>query len=81
VKAGIPAARAFQNATSLAASVLKQQGDLGSIEAGRLADLVLVDGNPAVNISDIRRCRVTIKNGAIFDDAKLYAAVGIEPAK
>jgi imidazolonepropionase-like amidohydrolase len=81
VKAGIPATKALQNATFVAATVLKQQDRLGSIEPGKLADLVLIEGDPGSNISDIRRCRIVIKNGAIFDSAKLYAAEGILPAK
>ena len=81
VRAGIPPLKALQNATMVAATVLKQQGDLGSIETGKRADLVLVDGNPAENISDVRRCRTVIKDGNIFDSAALYAKVGIQPAK
>jgi hypothetical protein len=81
VKAGIPALKALQNATFVAATVLKQQDQLGSIETGKLADLVLVEGDPGTNISDIRRCRTVFKNGAVFDSAKLYAAAGILPAK
>jgi imidazolonepropionase-like amidohydrolase len=81
VKAGIPPLKSLQIATFVAATVLKQQDQLGSIEPGKLADLVLVEGNPGTNISDIRRCRIVIKDGAIFDSAKLYAAAGILPAK
>ena len=81
VKAGIPPLKALQNATYVAATVLKQQDQLGSIEAGKTADLVLVEGDPGTNISDIRRCRVVFKNGAVFDSAKLYAAAGILPAR
>ena len=80
VKAGIPPQKALQNATWVAASVLKQQDRLGSIEAGKLADLVLVEGDPGTNISDIRRCRTVFKNGAMFDSARLYAAASILPA-
>jgi imidazolonepropionase-like amidohydrolase len=81
VKAGIPPLKALQNATFVAATVLKQQDQLGSIEPGKLADLVLVEGDPGTNISDIRRCRIVMKGGAVFDSAKLYAAAGILPAK
>ena len=77
VKAGIPPAKALQNATLVAATVLKQTGDFGSVSAGKRADLVLVEGDPAVNISDIRRCRMTVKGGVLFDDGKLYEAIGI----
>jgi imidazolonepropionase-like amidohydrolase len=81
VQAGIPALKALQNATFVAATVLKQQNQLGSIEPGKLADLVLIEGDPGADIRNIRRCRVIIKNGAIFDSARLYAAAGILPAK
>src|SRR4029077_19871363 len=54
VKAGIPPAKALQIATFNAAALLKRGKDLGSIAPGKLADLVLVEGNPAEKISDIR---------------------------
>ncbi len=81
VKAGIPAAKALQNATWLAATVLKQQASLGSIRVGKRADLLLVEGDPVSNVSDIRRGRLVLKDGAVFDPAKVYGAVGILPSK
>ena len=81
VKAGIPPLKALQNATWVAATVLKQQDTLGSIEPGKLADLVLVEGDPGTDIAAIRRCRTVFKNGSMFDSAKLYSAAGILPAK
>jgi hypothetical protein len=81
VQAGIPPLKALQNATMLAATVLRKQQQLGSVEAGKAADLVLVDGNPADDIANIRRCRTVFKNGAMYDSGKLYAAVAIAPAK
>jgi hypothetical protein len=80
VEAGIPPAKALQIATFNAAKLLKQEKDLGSIAAGKRADLVLVQGNPAENISDIRRCRVVMKGGVIYKSADLYSAVGIKAA-
>jgi imidazolonepropionase-like amidohydrolase len=80
VKAGIPPVKALQIATFNAAGLLKQGKDLGSIGPGKLADLVLVEGNPAEKISDIRRCRLVMKNGAVFKSDAVYAAVGIKPA-
>lgn len=80
VKAGIPPAKALQIATFNSAGLLKQGKDLGSIAPGKLADLVLVEGNPAEKISDIRRCRLVMKNGALFKSDAVYAAVGIKPA-
>jgi imidazolonepropionase-like amidohydrolase len=80
VEAGIPPAKALQIATYNAAKLLKQDKDLGSITAGKRADLVLVEGNPAEKISDIRRCRLVMKNGVLFKSAELYRAVGIKAA-
>ena len=79
VRAGIPANKALQIATFNAARLLKQDRDLGSIEAGKRADFLLVNGNPAENVSDIRRCQVVMKDGVLYDSAKIYAAVGIRP--
>jgi imidazolonepropionase-like amidohydrolase len=81
VQTGIPPLQALRNATWVAATVLRQQRDLGSVTAGKLADLVLVEGDPGRNISDIRRCRMVFKGGAIYDSAKLYEAISIIPAK
>jgi hypothetical protein len=81
VQAGIPAAKALQIATFNAARLLKQDKELGSIATGKRADFLLVDGNPAEHISDIRRCRVVMKNGTLFDSGDLYASVGITPAE
>jgi hypothetical protein len=81
VEAGIPPAKALQIATFNAARLLKQDKDLGSIAPGKRADLVLVEGNPAEHISDIRRCRLVIKNGVLYKSADVYAAAGIKPAE
>lgn len=81
VQAGIPPTKSLQIATYNAARLLKQDNDLGSIAEGKRADFVLVDGNPAEHISDIRRCRFVMKNGTLYNSADLYAAVGIQPAE
>ena len=80
-QAGIPAAKSLQIATFNAARLLKQDRELGSIAEGKRADFLLVDGNPAEHISDIRRCRIVMKNGTLYNSGDLYAAVGIQPAE
>ena len=80
VQAGIPAAKSLQIATYNAARLLKQDKELGSIAPGKRADFLLVEGNPAERISDIRRCRTVMKDGTLFDSGELYTAVGIKPA-
>jgi imidazolonepropionase-like amidohydrolase len=81
VRAGIPPAKSLQIATWNAARLLKQEKELGSIVARKRADLLLVNGNPIENISDIRRCQLVMKDGVVYKSADVYRAVGIAPAK
>jgi cytosine/adenosine deaminase-related metal-dependent hydrolase len=77
VEAGIPAPEVLRMATLKAAQLMRLDGDFGSIAAGKYADLVLVKGNPAANISDIRRMDLVVKNGNILRPVELYAEYGI----
>jgi hypothetical protein len=81
VKAGIPPAKALQIATFNAAKLLKQDKELGSLVPGKRADMLLVEGNPSEHISDIRRCRMVVKNGTVYKSEDVYAAAGIKPAE
>ena len=81
VAAGIPASKVLQIATLTAAQVTKQDKDLGSIARGKFADLIIVDGNPAKNISDIRKVDTVIKDGLIFKPAAIHQVLGISEAK
>jgi imidazolonepropionase-like amidohydrolase len=45
--------------------------DLGTIEVGKLADLLVVDGNPLTNITDLRRTRRVVMDGVVFELAAL----------
>jgi imidazolonepropionase-like amidohydrolase len=51
---------------------------LGSIEARKRADLILVDGDPTQSISDVRRVSLVMKDGAVFLPAEVYPALGIQ---
>ncbi len=79
VQAGIPPAQVLQNATLNAARIMSLDKDLGSIAPGKLADLVLVDGNPAANISDIRKTALVVKDGVLYKPAELYTELGVKP--
>jgi imidazolonepropionase-like amidohydrolase len=79
VKAGIPAPMVLQIATLGAARVVKRDSELGSITPGKLADMILVEGDPARHISDIRRVRTVIRDGVIYQAADLDRALGVKP--
>jgi imidazolonepropionase-like amidohydrolase len=78
-KAGIPAAKVLQLATLGAARVVKRDAEIGSIAAGKLADVILVDGNPAQHVSDVRRVKTVVKDGIVFQVADLDHAIGVVP--
>jgi imidazolonepropionase-like amidohydrolase len=80
VEAGIPAPVALRSATLVPARIMKRDQDLGTIAPGKLADLILVDGDPAARISDIRRVVLTVKGGTIYDPAEIYRSLGVKPA-
>lgn len=67
VRAGIPPLQAIKMATINGAKILKWDDKLGSIEAGKIADLLVVKGNPADNIEDTRNVQYVIKGGKIVD--------------
>ena len=75
--AGILAPQVLQMATLTAAQVMKRDAELGSIAPGKLADMILVNGDPTINISDIRKIDVVVKGGAVMYPSELYSAVGI----
>jgi imidazolonepropionase-like amidohydrolase len=78
-KAGIPSAKVLQLATLGAARVVKRDAELGSIAPGKLADMILVDGNPAAHVSDIRHVKTVIKDGVVYQVADLDHALGVKP--
>lgn len=81
VEAGIPAVDALRAATLVPAKVMQRDGEIGSIAPGKLADLVIVEGDPTRNISDVRRTSLVIKDGNVYDPKALYDAIGVHPAK
>ena len=78
-KAGIPAPRVLQLATLGAARVMKRDQEVGSIAPGKLADMILVDGDPSQHISDIYKVKTVIKDGVVYQVADLDRALGVKP--
>jgi len=79
VQAGMTPLEAIQSATIVSARAMKLDRDSGTIEPGKRADLILVDGNPLANISDIRKVSRVVVNGRLYDSAKLWRSVGFRP--
>jgi len=66
VKFGMTPMDAIRSATSRAAELLEQQGQLGEIRAGAFADIVAVDGDPLADIKELERVRFVMKDGKVF---------------
>ena len=76
-KAGIPNAAVLQTASIVPARVMKMDDKLGSVQPGKLADVIVVAGNPLENVSALRNVKTTIKAGVIHDSRALYATAGV----
>jgi len=71
VQAGLTPMQAIQAATKAGADFLGRSNEVGTIETGKLADLIIVDGQPHVRISDIRNVSTIIKDGMAFEKSAL----------
>ena len=71
VHAGLTPSQALQTATTNAAQALGLQDDLGTIEAGKLADLTFLGANPLDDIRNARDVRRVMKGGRIYTVAQL----------
>ena len=79
VRAGFTPMEAIQAATITPARVMKLDKEVGTIEAGKRADLIILDGNPLEAISNIRKVRTVVKRGRMYDCAQLWQSVGFQP--
>jgi hypothetical protein len=75
-QAGISNADVLKSATLVSARVAGMEKDLGTVEVGKKANLVLIDGNPLENISDVRKVALTIKGGNLYEPKALYNSYG-----
>ncbi|MGH7465655.1 MAG: amidohydrolase family protein, partial [Longimicrobiales bacterium] len=75
VEAGFTPVEALRIMTLNGAKVLGVDRDLGSIEVGKIADLVVVNGNPAAVPGDIRKVTHVFKDGVGYDPVKLIDSV------
>ena len=78
-EAGFTPMAALQAATIEPARAMKLDGELGTIEAGKRADLVVLDANPLDAMRNIRTVRWTIRDGRMYDAAALWKSVRFQP--
>ena len=79
VQAGFTPMEAIQAATLVPARAMGMEKESGTIEVGKRADVILVDGNPLENISDIRKVSAVFAAGKMYQPAALWSAVGFKP--
>jgi imidazolonepropionase-like amidohydrolase len=79
VEAGFTPMEALQSATLVPARVMRIDKELGTIEPGKRADLVVLGANPLDNISNIRKTERVMQGGVFYDCAALWKSVGFQP--
>lgn len=72
---GFTPLEAIKIATLNGAIALGYDKTIGSIETGKSADLLIVDGDPSKNISDLRKVQIVFKNGVGYNSKKLFESV------
>ncbi len=79
VQAGFTPMEAIQAATLVPARVMGMEKQTGTVEKGKRADLILIDGDPLENIRNTRNVEYVITNGSMYHTAELWHSVGFEP--
>jgi imidazolonepropionase-like amidohydrolase len=79
--AGIPAADIVTIATRNGARHLGREHDLGTIEPGKIADAVLLNADPTVDINNAKAILLVMKDGKVIDEDKLPLAGGRRPLR
>jgi hypothetical protein len=75
VEAGFTFPQAVKICSLNAAEYMGKEKEIGTIETGKRADLVLIDGDPQTNIKAIRNTEIVFKNGVGYDSKKLFESV------
>jgi hypothetical protein len=79
VKAGLTPAEALQVATRNGARYTSTLDDRGSIEVGKRADLVLIDGDPTRDIEAVRRVALVITQSSVIYPCQIHREIGVRP--
>jgi imidazolonepropionase-like amidohydrolase len=76
VEGGMTPIEALQTASLMPAHAMKLDREVGTIDVGKRADLVVLDANPLENISNVRTARMVATNGRLYDCNVLWKAAG-----
>ena len=79
VEAGIPPKDVLRIATFDSAAVMQRDKEYGRVAPGYVSDLILVDGDPTINMADIRKVHTTIRGDRLYNADALFGSVGIKP--
>jgi imidazolonepropionase-like amidohydrolase len=79
VEAGLTPLDAIRAATLVPARVMGLAQERGTVAAGRMADLLIVDGDPLTDVRALRRARYVVRAGALYEPAALRRAAGFAP--
>lgn len=75
VRCGVPESVVLKAATVGGARVMRVSDRQGTVEVGKLADLVVIRGNPLVDIRNTRNVEMVVKGGEVYDPAALFRSV------
>ena len=79
VEGGMTPLEALQTATLMPAQAMKLDREVGTIDVGKRADVVVLDADPLENISNVRTARMVLANGRLYDCNALWKAAGFAP--
>jgi Amidohydrolase family len=79
VQGGLTPMQALQTATIAPARAMQAEQRAGSLDAGKQADVLIIDGNPLQQIRDLRRVRLVVKNGQVYEPAQMRKLADYQP--
>ena len=78
-EAGIPIPEILRLATLAPEEYLGRDQQLGTIARGKLADFILLPGDPTRNLSELHRIALVVKDGTLYFPSEIYPAFGVKP--